>query len=148
MTEIFAFVTAVGHAVNIAKAIVDTRDATKLGELTLQFITAVLDIAQKQLALTEGYQATLDANKDLKQKLAAYDRWEQECQRYERHQPEPGFVVYALKPEHASGQKPHWLCATCYHDRETSILHPLSKGANMWVCPRDPEHALDMEERL
>jgi hypothetical protein len=147
MSEIYAFVTAVSHAVKIANAIIDTRDASKLGELKLEFTTALLDVAQKQLAVTEGYQATLDANKALKEQLAAYERWEQDSQRYERHDPEPGFVVYALKAEHAVGQKPHWLCATCFQDRKVSILHPDSKGSHTWICPRNTDHTLDMEER-
>lgn len=147
MNEFAACAAAVSHTFNIAKAIIDTRDATKIGELKLEFITAALDVAQKQLALTESYQATLDANKTLQDKIAAYDKWEQESQRYDRHYPAPGFLVYALKPEHCFGHPADWLCATCYHDRETSPLHPTSKESNRWICPRNAEHTLDMEER-
>ena len=148
MNEIVAFAAAVSHAFNIAKAIVETHDEQKLRDLKLEFTTSFLEVTQKQLAMTQAYQAHLDAHEKLKQQLAAYERWEQESQRYERHQPELGFVVYTLKAEHAAGEKPDWLCATCYSDRKASILHPSSKGSNTWQCPRNVEHTLDMEERM
>ena len=147
MNEIVAFAAAVSHTVNIAKAVFDTRDATKIGELQLEFTTALLDVAQKQLAVTESYQATLDANKKLKQQIEAYERWEQDSQRYQLHQLEPGILVYALKPEHTTTQPAHWLCAACYDDRKKSVLQRESKGSDVLICPRDPQHQLITEER-
>src|SRR5437016_5529588 len=99
MTEIVAFAAAVSHAVKIAKAIVDTRDATKLAALKLEFTTALLELHTKQLGVAQDQQSLLDEIKSLKEQLAAYKRWEQESQRYQLHQLAPGILVYALKPE-------------------------------------------------
>ncbi len=146
MTEIVAFAGAVSHAMNVAKAIVDTRDETKLASLKLEFTTALLELHDKQLSLSQFYQSILEANESLKKQLAAYERWEQESQRYERHQPELGFLVYALKPEHAATQPAHWLCAACYDDGKQSVLQRAFKGATAFNCPRDERHKLDMSE--
>jgi hypothetical protein len=146
MIEIAAFTTAVSHATNIAKAIVETHDELKLRELKLEFATALLDVTQKQLALAQEYQAELDANKKLKQQLAAYERWEQESQRYQLHQPSIGVFVYALKQEHAAGQPLHWICAACYDDGKKSLLQRVSKDSNAWACPRSAEHHIDFTQ--
>lgn len=147
MNEIIAFAAAVSHATNIAKAIVSTRDETKLAALNLEFTSAVLELTQKQLVLSQHQQTLLTENETLKKQLAAYERWEQESRRYQLHQLEPGILVYALKPEHAAAQPAHWLCATCYQDRKASILHPDSKGSDVLVCPRDPQHQLITGDR-
>ena len=146
MTEIAAFATAVSHAINIAKAIVETHDEMKLRDLKLEFTTSLLDVSQKQLALTESYQAHLDANEQLKQQLAAYERWEQESQRYHLHQPAPGLFVYTLKPEHAAGQPPHWICAVCYEERKKSVLQRAHKGSDLFQCQRDAAHQVDLSD--
>jgi hypothetical protein len=147
MNEIAAFATAVSHAINIAKAIVDTRDETKLTSLKLEFVAALLELNTKQLSLAQGYQSVMDDNKSLKKQLEAYERWEQESQRYQLHQLEPGILVYALKPEHASTQPAHWLCAACYDERKKSVLQRASKGSDILNCPRDLHHQLITEER-
>jgi hypothetical protein len=147
MNEIAAFATAVSHAINIAKAIIDTRDETKLASLKLEFVAALLELNTKQLSLAQRYQSVIDANESLKQQLETYERWEQESQRYQLHQLEPGILVYALKPEHAATQPPHWLCAACYNDRKKSVLQRESKGSDVLRCPRNPEHQLMIEER-
>jgi hypothetical protein len=143
MTEIAAFATAVSHAINIAKAIVETHDEMKLRDLKLEFTTSLLDVTQKQLALAESYQAHLDANEKLKKQLAAYERWEQESQRYQLHQPSPGIFVYALKPDHAAGQPPHWICAACYNEGKKTLLQRESRDSDAWTCPHSTEHRID-----
>ena len=146
MIEITAFATAVSHAFDIAKTIMEARDAAKIRELKLEFTTALMDVTQKQLALTQAYQTTLDSNEALNKQIAAYERWEQESQRYKLHQLEPGILVYALKPEHAPTQPTYWLCAACYHQGKKSMLQRASKGSETWTCPCDQNHAITTAE--
>ena len=146
MTEIAAFTTAVSHAINIAKAIVETRDETKLSGLKLEFSAALLELHHKQLSVAQDYQAVLDTNEAIKKQLAAYERWEQESQRYQLHQLSPGILVYALKPEHASAQPTHWLCAACFDERKKSVLQRAGKNGDLYNCPRDEKHQIDLNE--
>ena len=146
MTEFIAFAGAVSHAINIGKLIVETRDETKLTALKLDFTSALLELHSKQLSVAQDYQAILDANESLKKQLVAYERWEQESQRYQLHELAPGIFVYKLKPEFAAGQPQHSLCVTCYQDRKTSILHRDGKDSNIWICTRDINHQLNNEE--
>jgi hypothetical protein len=146
MTEIIAFAGAVSHVTNIAKAIFDTRDELKLRELKLEFSAALLDLHHKQLKIAQDYQAVLESNEAIKKQLATYEQWQQESDRYKLHQLEPGIFVYALKPEFATTQPAHWLCTTCYQDRQKSILHRQSKGSDILICPRDPAHQLNTDE--
>jgi hypothetical protein len=145
--EIIAFAGAVSHAVNIGKALVDTRDATKQAALKLEFTTALLELHTKQLDIVQSQQTLLDEVQSLKQQLAANERWEHESQHYQLQELAPGILVYALKLEHSAAQPSHWLCAACYHDRKKSLLQRNSKGSDVLVCPRDANHQLITEER-
>lgn len=138
VAEIYAFTASVSHAMNVAKAAIDTRDEAKLVALKIEFGNALLELHAKQLGVTQSYQAILDENESIKKKLATHERWEQECERYHLHQLEPGVFVYALKSDRALGEPPHWLCAACHNEREKSILQKVT--AEMFTCHRNQLH--------
>ena len=143
-----AFTASVSHALKIGKAFVDTRDSAKLGTLNDEYISSMIEVKEKHLAVQEEYETVFCENKKLKAIVAEHDKWEEECDRYERHHPEAGFLVYSLKSEHASGEEPDWICATCYQDRKNSPLHPLKKGEGDWCCPRNSGHNLYMGDSV
>ena len=140
--EIIAFITAVNHTANIAKAVIGTRDAAKIALLQLEFSTALLDLQEKQLAVTQAQEALLDEIKSLKQQLAAYEQWKEESQRYQLHELKPGILVYVLKPEHAAAEPKHWLCAGCYNNGKKSILQKTYSATEMLACPNSGQHMI------
>ena len=146
-SALLAFFGAANNATNILKAVLETRDKIKLGELHLKFTEALLELESHQLSVTQSYQALATENESLKKQIAAYERWDQESQRYELHELAPGIHVYALKQEHASGHPVYWLCAACYNDGKKSMLKPQCKGSDILECPRDTGHWLLLEER-
>ena len=138
-TEIVAFVTAVGHATNILKTAIDARDESKRREALSELTSAMAEISARQLAVTQNQQSLLQENEALKKKIEAYDKWEQEKERYALQSVGSGGFVYALKPAHDASDPPHWLCTNCYKDRHKSILQQagLETGdrGNYWLCP-------------
>jgi len=145
--EIVAFVTAMGHATNILKAAIDARDESKRREALAELNSAFADVQARHLAIIQNQLTLLEEKEALKKQIADYDKWEEESARYALGEIAPGFVAYVLKLDHAPGEPAHWLCATCYKDRQTSILHPDSNGSKTFVCPRNPHHLLDCEQR-
>jgi hypothetical protein len=94
--------------------LIDSRDAT----LRLEHGNALLaelgkiyasysDLAQKNAALVEEVA-------DLKKKIADFETWNTQKQRYSLYQPWVGASVYALKESASGGEPAHWICADCY----------------------------------
>jgi rubredoxin len=133
-TEITAFVTALGHATNIAKALINARDEVKRTSLAVEFNEAIIDVQTKQLAVVEKNQSLLAANEALNKQLAAYDRWEQEKSRYRLENVGAGAVVFALDPDKASGDALHWLCPHCYESRKKGFFQRHGKVFNHYKC--------------
>jgi hypothetical protein len=148
MTEIVAFIGAVRHVTNIAKAFVDVRDEAKRSSLQVELNGAILDLQSKISVIQSSYQSLLDANEALKKQLVEYERWDQNSARYSLQPVVPGIFAYRLKSGDSSGEPDHWLCAACYNKREKSILQRSSKGSDIFVCPRDQNHMLVTDERM
>jgi hypothetical protein len=79
------------------------------------------------LALAQQNSALVDEISGLKKRIADFETWNAQKQRYSLHRPWSGATVYALK-ESASDREPaHWICADCYENGKRSILqsrHP------------------------
>ena len=131
----------------IAKGLLDTHIQVQVNDVAIELQGAIIDLQSKVSAVQTDYQQALRAKEESEKKLVAYERWEQESARYRLHELESGIFVYALRDAGASGEPAHWLCATCYQDRQKSILHRESKGSDVLVCPRDPQHQLITDER-
>lgn len=131
----------------ITKGLLDAHIQVKINDVAIELQGAIIDLQSKVAAVQAEYQEALRAKEETEKQLVAYEQWERESARYAMKEMSPGVVAYALKPDCAAGEPTHWICATCYKDRKVSILHPASKGSNVWVCPRVPGHILDLEER-
>ncbi len=136
--EISAFLTAVSHAINAGKALIDARDQIKRTDAQLEFNRALVELQEKHLSLIQGYQTLLATNESLKQELANNEKWEQERTNYKLENVGNGATVYCLDPEKASGQPLHWLCPNCFEDRKKSMLQRTVKPGvlGLFKCNR------------
>lgn len=133
-TEIAAFVTALGHATNIAKALINARDEVKRTDLAVEFNAALIDLQAKQFAVVEKNQSLLAVNETLSKQIAAYDTWEKEKSRYRLENVGAGTVVFALDPAQASGDVLHWLCPHCYEARRKGFFQRFGIVLNHYRC--------------
>lgn len=136
--ESTAFVTALGHATNIAKALINAHDEVNRTNLAIEFNAALIDVQTKHMAVIEKNQSLLQANETLNKQLAAYDKWEQEKTRYMLAQLPSGGFVYIRDPAQQPGDPPHWLCTNCYESRYKSVLQLAipKTGEPYWFCPK------------
>ena len=135
IAEITGLLTAAGHVTNVAKTLVDAHDRVERDAVRLEMNEALVGLQGKIAEEQAAYSQLLESNEALKQKLKAYERWEQESARYELKEIASGILAYALKPSHASGEPSHWLCAACYNERKKSILQLECKGSDVLICP-------------
>ena len=137
ISSIGAIVSSLNAALNIGKATMELHDIsvvqTKMVELNSQILKA-LDGA---IEAKSTHLEMLDRIRNLEQEIARLRAWDGEKERYELKDVYLGATTYALKPTDGSGEPPHWLCTTCYHDRKKSILQPDPTGQRdrTWRCP-------------
>src|SRR5439155_18917083 len=122
MNEIAAFIIAVSHVTNVAKAFFQAKSDSIRDTARSELLEMLLDLNAKAMSIQALYQKESESVVALKAQLAAYDKWEQESARYSFRKVGDASFVYALDPAQASNQAPHWLCPNCYKDRKKSVL--------------------------
>lgn len=99
---------------------------------------AIIELQEKILTAREQQTALLERISTLEKKVASFETWDREKQRYELKALEPGAFAYLLKPTEARGEPAHALCATCYQHRVKSLLQSngeLQLYKHHWDCP-------------
>lgn len=117
-------------AVNIAKAMVDVRDATAFQGKVFELQRAIIDAQQSVFAANEERSTLIEKIGYLEKELASLKAWETEKQRYELKELAAGVFAYRLKESMAGGEPIHDLCAACYKHGKPSILQRRDKGMN------------------
>jgi hypothetical protein len=137
VAEVFGGISALKAAFDMTKALADMSDAAKRDRLSINLQKEILAAQAAQSELVEEISS-------LKAKLASFETWDAEKQRYELYRIVTGSTTYALTQGGAKSEPPHWICASCYEDRKRSILQyagPAGKTVTTsklgeWQCPR------------
>lgn len=131
VAEVITGLGAFKTMLDIAKSMKNMDDAVKRN-------TAVFDLGEQIIATQARYTAAVEQIRELKEKLAQFETWEREKQRYELTEVATGVFSLLLKPSMRSGQPPHCICAQCYEDRRKSILQITRNiyGSVTLTCPR------------
>lgn len=119
--ELIAGLGAIKTAFDLAKGLKDIHDVAARDR-------AVIDLQKEILAAQAAQFALVDRIRDLEEKVARFETWEAEKQRYKLTDFGAGTFAYLLKPEAANGEPSHRLCAHCYNDGHKSVLQFLHKG--------------------
>jgi hypothetical protein len=115
--ETFAGLSALKSAFDIAKGLKDIDNAARRNAAVIELQEKILAAQSAQSDLTERIRA-------LEEKVADFETWETEKERYQLHKTAGGGFVWSLKNETESRELPHQICARCYEDRKRSILQP------------------------
>src|ERR1700722_4631396 len=130
VAEVFASVSALKTAFDIAKGLKDIDDATRRN-------AAVIELQEKILSAQQAQSALVDRIGELEKEVAGFEKWDAEKERYKLTDFGGNTFAYALKPEATRGEPTHRICPNCYEKRVKSILQ--SKGRNaysqeIYVC--------------
>ncbi len=128
ITAIGVIANSLNTAVNIAKAMVDVRDATAFQGKVFELQRAIIDAQQSVFAANDERATLIEKISNLEKELSRLKAWETEKQRYELKELAPGVFAYRLKEAMAEGEPIHELCAACYQHGKKSILQRRDKG--------------------
>jgi hypothetical protein len=142
MATIAEAVASLKSASEIAKTLLGLKGAPAASQAKISELYGIILSAQGSAATAQMSQFSLLQNvRELEAKITQFETWDGEKTRYQMKDvnPDRGSVfVYALKPESASGEPMHFLCAKCFQHRHKSPLHGLPKlerGQRMHFCP-------------
>lgn len=124
MPDISAFAAALSSlnaAKDIAQAMIGLRDNAAFQTKPLEFQSKLLDANRAAFAAQDERAAPLERIRALEEKVASFETWEAEKQRYEL-KPFGTGVAYLLKPEAQATETSHQLYANCFARGKKSFL--------------------------
>lgn len=111
------------EALQNAKALIAEPDPD-IGAMKQQ----IAELYEEIVVTKQAYVPLYDALLDLQHKEKKAQRFWAESERYAMTRTELGSTIYSLRPEHARGDPPHDLCATCFEQEVKSVLQPTARN--------------------
>ena len=114
--------TSLKSASDIAKAMVDVRDANAMQVKVFELTRQIMSAQQNALATQSAQFALLNEVSDLKKEIARLEKWDSEKVRYELKDIYLGQFAHVLNTDRAGSEPPHWICTACYQNSKKNIL--------------------------
>ncbi len=124
VAEVYAGLTSLKVAFDLAKGLKDMDDATRRN-------AAVIELQEKILSAQASQSALVESVSELKKRVAELEAWDTEKQRYELSEVAPGIVCYMLKRAMRGAEPTHRLCANCYAKGHKSFLQQHLNGPRL-----------------
>jgi len=130
MGEISALAGSLKAASEMAKAMIGLRDAQMLQGKAIELQSAILSAQGDAMAAFTAHADLIEQVRALETKLAAFEDWDAQKQRYELKEIERYWkaTVYALKEGVEPPEPMHYACPNCYENRKKRILQPYQEG--------------------
>lgn len=132
--EIAGALSATYNAAKMAGGLLNLSKEANVQQIVIDLNGSILELQGKVLGVQTKYEELAAAKQLLEAKLGEYQRWDAEAMRYQLFELAPGMLVYALNPERAFGEPPHYLCPNCFQQRKKAILHHPSADHANYVC--------------
>lgn len=121
--------SALNTAFNMAKGLKDIDD-------TVRRNAAVIELQENILAAQQAQAALIERIGELERKVADFETWERQKERYELKKLPVAVYLYALKDGVTPAEPPHYACPKCYEHRKRSVLHgsAVESGIETFHC--------------
>jgi hypothetical protein len=119
--EIFAGLGAIKSAFDLAKGLQNIHDAAVRDTVVIELQREILAAQSEQAALIERIHK-------LEAKVASFEKWEAEKDRYQLKDFGGNTFAYELKADKAASEPIHRICPNCYETQRRHILQ--FKGQN------------------
>jgi hypothetical protein len=144
MGSIAAALSGIKQVKDVAEAAIDAKQALEVDRVKVELLPAIvqaytqlLEARTVQADLTERLREAEDAVRRAHEELARREDWAAEAARYRLTAINDHAYAYALKPDAAGEEPPHYLCQPCYQNRKKSILQfsGYESGCRQLSCP-------------
>lgn len=112
-----------------AKALKDINDRAIRNAAVIELQEKILSAREQQTALTERIR-------ELERRVADFETWNTEKQRYELVDIGSGTFAYTVKAAMRGTEPPHYICTNCYQNGKAAILqHAQMNMGHVLTCP-------------
>ena len=115
--SIAALATSLKSASEIAKAMIDLRDATAFQTKVFELTREIMAAQSSALAAQTAQFALLEKVRNLEKQVADAEAWASEKEKYELKELERGVFARVLKPTTEATEPLHAVCPACYRSR-------------------------------
>lgn len=138
MGSILAAVNSLKVAGDIAKGLISLKTMAEVQSKAIELNQQIIDAQHQIFAANTTQTALVERIRELESQVTRMKDWDAQKQRYKLATPYTGCMVYALQKSMSDGQPPHYLCASCFQQGQTSILQGMeqSVGHSIYYCPR------------
>jgi BMFP domain-containing protein YqiC len=109
-------------ATDLAKGVQSLKTDTEVRQKTSDLLDAVLSARATLFEAQETQTTLLQRIKELEQKVASFEDWDREKQRYQLKAIDTGAFAYMHKPGMENGEPAVWLCQACFQKGHVSPL--------------------------
>lgn len=145
-----AVYTSLQIASDAAKAMVGLRDASMLQTKIIELQRAILEAQQSAFSAQNERTALIEQIESLERRVAEFEAWSTQKERYELKSLHRGSLAYAIKESVRGTEPPHYICANCFQENKKSILQGFTDylGEHSLTCPRCKTKVIHSFERV
>lgn len=115
-------VSGLKAALDIGKGIQSLNTTTEVQLKTSELLDALYDSRMKLIEAADTQSALLKRVEELEQKIASFEQWSGEKERYELKAIDIGAFAYMHKAGMENGEPAMWFCQTCFEQQHKSPL--------------------------
>lgn len=139
MPAIASLMTSIKAVTDIARAMKDVRDANLIQTKVFELTREILDVQRYALEANALQFAQSQRIHELETKIAEFEEWNKQKDRYRLVKFTNGMIAYVLKEGTENGEPEHAICPNCYEDGKVSILQRERRDPGrrvFYVCHR------------
>jgi hypothetical protein len=143
VSAISGVLSSLGAAKDIAQTMIGLRDTAAFQGKLIEFQSKIIDAQNRAMTANDERTALLETIRKLEEKVADFEAWETEKQKYHLKEVDVGAFAYVLKPDTQTSEPAHWICTTCYGNKKKSLLQSIGSAApsggpnfrrTLWKC--------------
>jgi hypothetical protein len=122
--SIGAAFSALNTSMQILKNAVELNDAVKAQSGVIDLQAKILSAQATALDIQTAHAAVVDEKRALEAKIAQFEAWEAEKERYtlQEFSLNSGKLAYRVKESVRASEPDHWICPNCYAQRKKALL--------------------------
>ena len=136
LAEMTSLITSTKAAYDIAKGVSTLQSEVDRNQAVSKILEVLVSV-QFQASSVLAKMNELEVEKhELTKKLLELESWSKTEKKYQLKEIASGVFIYEHQPVNESSEPLHWLCATCFQDRQKSILQRKQKsvGGIIYIC--------------
>ncbi|MGJ0427191.1 hypothetical protein [Methylocystis sp.] len=132
ITAVSATLISLKTALDLGKAMLDAKGTIDQQKQVFELNRVILAAQESALSANEAQSALLKRIDALERKIADFETWESEKDRYRLFDVgsatgRPSVFVYALKENAGGAETLHYLCAKCFQHKKKSFLQATTR---------------------